>query len=173
MYEHFKSLLKYYQFQIWFQYVDEDFSARWDTFSIPSTHAMASFQPPTHGTDVDKKKVKYFFLNSKGFAFSFMVHILSSSIFTRTRLSYFFLVNHSFNSFKLCAHWKSWFDCSPYLGQHQGVMQLKLKWCILGWPWNLSHGRWLVVGAKQTQIRIPDGCKLHCAPKLSGIRQGE
>ena len=119
-----------------------------------------------------KKRSNIFFL-IQCFTFSFMVHILSSSIFTRTRLSYFFLVNHSFNSFKLCAHWKSCFDCSPYLGQHQGVMQLKLKWCILGWPWNLSHGRWLVVGAKQTQIRIPDGCKLHSAPKLSGIRQGE
>ena len=166
---YFKSLLKYYQIQNWFQYVDEDFRARWDTYHIPSTHAMASFQLPTHGTDVDN----FFLLNSKGFVFSFMVHFLSSSIFTRTRLSSFFLVNHSFNSFKLCVHWKSCFDCSPYLGQHQGVMQLKLKWCILGWPWNLSHGRWLVVGAKQTQIRIPDGCKLHCAPKLSGIRQGE
>ena len=73
----------------WFQYVDEDFSARWDTFSIPSTHAMASFQPPTHGTDVDKKRSNIFFL-IQGFTFSFMVHILSSSIFTRTRLSSFF-----------------------------------------------------------------------------------
>ena len=62
MYEYFKSLLNYYQIQNWFQYVDEDFRARWDTFSIPSTHAMASFQLPTHGTDVDKKGQILFFL---------------------------------------------------------------------------------------------------------------